>query len=196
MMRKSEIKRKTKETDITVSLDIDGTGASEIDTPVGFFNHLLESFSKHGSFDIQLKAGGDLDVDQHHLVEDCGIVLGQAFDKALGDRKGISRAGFFMFPMDEALAIAAVDFSGRGFLQYEATFSHQFCGNMEIGLLEDFLLALANRSRSNIAVRIPHGRSDHHKAEAAFKALARAVRMACEIDPRNRSSIPSTKGVI
>ena len=196
MNRTAEINRKTKETDITVSLDIDGTGQSRIETPIGFFNHMLESFCRHGCFDIRISGEGDLHVDQHHLVEDCGIVLGQAFDKALGERRGIQRAGFFIFPMDEALAITAVDMGGRPYLQYEADFRNPFCGSMEIGLIEDFLQALAINSRSNIVVRVPNGRSDHHKAEAAFKSLAKSMRMACEIDPRMSSSIPSTKEVI
>jgi len=196
MKREATVKRKTGETDITVTLNIDGTGRYHIDTPVGFFNHMLESFAKHGSYDIDLKAEGDIHVDQHHLVEDCGIVLGQAFDRVLGDKSGIRRAGFFIYPMDDALAIAAVDFGGRPYLQYEAPFTHQYCGEMEMGLFEDFFQALAVHAKANIVVRIPHGRSDHHKAEAAFKALARAVRSACEKDPRNLAAIPSTKGVI
>lgn len=196
MEREATIKRKTGETDITLTLNIAGTGRYQIDTPVGFFNHMLESFAKHGSFDIDLKAEGDTHVDHHHLIEDCGIVLGQAFDRVLGDKSGIQRAGFFIYPMDDALAIAAVDFGGRPYLQYDATFTHQYCGEMEMDLFEDFFQALATHSKANIVVRIPHGRSDHHKAEAAFKALAKAVRAACEKDPRNLTTIPSTKGVI
>ncbi len=196
MIGKAEVKRKTGETDIVVTLDLEGTGTYRIDTPVGFFNHLLESFARHGSFDLTLTAQGDLHVDQHHLVEDCGIVLGQAIEQALGDRRGIQRAGFFIFPMDEALALAAVDFSGRPYLQYEMPFSQQNCGSMEIHLLEDFFQALAVHARANIVVRTLNGRSDHHKAEAAFKALAKAMRMAVEKDTRNLTSIPSTKGVI
>ena len=196
MRRSTEIKRKTKETDIIVNLDIDGSGESKIETPVGFFNHMLECFARHGSFDINLSGTGDIEVDQHHLIEDCGIVLGQAFDRCLGTRQGIRRAGFFIFPMDEALATAAVDFGGRAYLQYDVSFSNPYCGSMESGLLEDFLQAFAANSRANVVVRIPYGRSDHHKIEAAFKALARAVRVACEIDERNRETIPSTKGVI
>jgi imidazoleglycerol-phosphate dehydratase len=196
MNRTTTIKRKTKETEITVELGIDGTGQYSINTPVGFFNHMLESFARHGSFDIKLEAVGDIHVDQHHLVEDCGIVLGQAFDRVLEDRTGIQRAGFFIFPMDESLALAAVDFGGRPYLQYEALFERQYCGGMDTGLFEDFFQALANNAKANIVVRILHGKSDHHKAEAAFKALARAMRAACETDPRNTSAIPSTKGVI
>jgi imidazoleglycerol-phosphate dehydratase len=196
MKRIANITRKTNETDIAVTLNIDGAGQADIETPIGFFTHMLESFAKHGSFDLQIKAGGDIHVDQHHLVEDCGIVLGRAFDKALSGRRGIRRAGFFIMPMDDALATAAVDFGGRPYLLYEAAFTHQYCGGMETGLLEDFLRALANGCNANLVVRITHGRSDHHKAEASIKALARAVRAACEPDSRNASGIPSTKGVI
>jgi len=196
MGRTAVVERKTKETEIRVMLNVDGTGKSEVVSPVGFFNHMLESFAKHGLFDLEVIAEGDTHVDQHHLIEDTGIVIGQAFHQCLGDRQGIFRAGFFMFPMDEALAVAAVDFGGRPFLQYEMDFKTQFCGTMEIGLLEDFFQALSVNCRANIVVRTPQGRSDHHKAEAAFKALARAMRNACEIDPRNSGTIPSTKGVI
>ena len=196
MNRKSEVKRETQETTITVSLNIDGAGDYDIHTPVGFFTHMLESFSKHGSFDLKIEAEGDTHVDQHHLIEDCGIVLGQAFDRALGDKKGINRAGFFIYPMDEALSMAAVDLSGRPYLQYEASFAQQYCGSMEIALLEDFFRAFAVHARANIVIRITHGKSDHHKAESAFKALAKALRMACAPDPRNPGRLPTTKGVM
>lgn len=196
MRRTADVKRKTKETEIVVSLDLDGTGSYRIDTPIGFFNHLLENFARHGGFDLTLKVEGDIHVDQHHVIEDCGIVLGQAIEKALGDKRGILRAGFFIFPMDEVLALAAIDFGGRPYLQYDIQFSHQYRGSMEIGLLEDFFQAMSVHARANIVVRILHGRSDHHKAEATFKALAKAMRMACEKDVRNACSIPSTKGVI
>lgn len=194
--RQTTVTRKTNETDITVTLDIDGTGNADIQTPIGFFNHMLESFARHGGFDLNIDARGDIHVDQHHLVEDCGIVLGRAFDAVLEDRRGIRRAGFFMMPMDEALATAAVDFGGRPYLLLEASFSHQYCGGMEIDLVRDFLQALATGCNANLAIQITHGLGDHHKAEAAFKALARAMRWACEIDPRTPSTIPSTKGVI
>ena len=228
MNRKTEVKRETKETTISVSLNIDGTGDYSINTPIGFFTHMLESFSKHGSFDLDIKAEGDTHVDQHHLVEDCGIVLGRVFDQALRDRQGINRAGFFIYPMDEALSTAAVDLSGRPYLQYEAEFSRQYCGSMEIALLEDFFRAFSVHARANIVVRITQGGwhpqpmmspkdirhkenlrkktrfscsviqggSDHHKAESAFKALAKALRMACEPDPRNPGRLPTTKGVM
>lgn len=196
MNRNAEIKRKTKETDITVNLGLDGGGLSEIETPIGFFSHMLESLARFGAFNLSLSARGDIHVDQHHLVEDCGIVLGQAFDQALGSRTGIFRSGFFMMPMDEALALAAVDFGGRGFLQYEAVFAQPMCGGLETGLMEDFLRAFSSAARANIVVRIPFGRSDHHKMEAAFKALGRALRMACAPDSAMEGALPTTKGVI
>lgn len=190
------MKRKTNETNITMSLKIKGKGQYSVKTPIGFFNHMLESFAGHGGFDLEVNAEGDLHVDQHHLVEDCGIVLGRALDAQLGDRQGIGRAGFFIFPMDEALALAAVDMGGRPYLQYDIPFTHQFCGGMDTGLIEDFLQAFAVHARANIVVRVLHGRSDHHMAEAAFKALARAMRMACDKNQWNSGAIPSTKGVI
>jgi imidazoleglycerol-phosphate dehydratase len=196
MNRKAEIIRKTNETNTKISLDLDGTGNYSINTGIGFFDHLLESFSKHSSIDLTLIAEGDLHVDQHHLIEDCGIVLGEAFCQALGDKRGINRAGFFILPMDETLATAVVDFSGRPYLQYDIGFSHQFCGSMEVSLIEDFLQAFASHSRANVMTTITRGRSDHHKAEATFKALARAIKDACAIDGRIINTIPSTKGVL
>ncbi len=196
MYRNAEVKRKTRETDIEISLRLEGTGKGEIQTPNGFFNHMPESFARHGSFDLRVKASGDVQVDDHHLVEDCGIVLGQAFDKALGDKKGIMRAGFFIYPMDEALATTAVDLSGRPYLQYRVEFASRGGTRLDFGLLEDFFQAFAVAARANIVIDVPYGRSDHHKAEAIFKSLARSLRMACEGDPRNPEEIPSTKGII
>ena len=195
-MRIAIIKRKTKETDITVELNIDGKGKSSTDTPIGFFNHMLQAFSKHGLFDLSISAKGDLEVDQHHTVEDCGIVLGQAFKKALGDKKGINRAGYFVFPMDEALAVVAVDIAGRPYLQFDAKFKRRYCGELDTDLLEDFFNGFAVSVGANIAVRMPYGRSDHHKIEAVFKAFAKAMKMACSTDPRAIKDIPSTKGMI
>ncbi len=195
-MRSTKIERNTNETNIFIDLEIDGTGKYHIQTPIGFFNHMLESFSKHGLFDIEMKADGDVHVDQHHLVEDCGIVLGQAFKKALGDKKGINRAGYFVYPMDEALAVVAVDIGGRPFLQYEAEFKRRFCGELDTDLLEDFFQGFAINLGANIVVRLPYGRSDHHKIEAIFKAFAKAMKMACSTDPRAIENIPSTKGMI
>ncbi|HDP98612.1 MAG TPA: imidazoleglycerol-phosphate dehydratase HisB [bacterium] len=195
-MRTSKTHRKTSETDIEVELAIDGQGNYRIETAIGFFNHMLESFAKHGLFDLSLRGKGDLHVDQHHLVEDCGIVLGQAFKKALGDRKGINRAGYFVYPMDEALAVVAVDIAGRPYLQYEAEFKRRFCGELDTDLVEDFFQGFAINLGANVVVRMPFGRSDHHKIEAIFKAFAKAMKMACALEPRSLKQIPSTKGSI
>jgi len=196
MNRTAEYKRKTKETDISVSLDIDGKGQGDIVTPVAFLSHMLATLAGHGRFDIRLKAEGDLAVDQHHLVEDCGLCLGEAFRRALGDLRGIRRAGFFVMPMDDALVLAAVDLGGRPFLQCEASFRRRHCGGLDIDVLDDFLRAFANGLRANVAVRVLSGRSDHHKLEAVFKALGRALREACAADDRWRDEIPSLKGRI
>lgn len=195
-MRKTKIERKTKETDIKIELNIDGRGKYDIKNPIGFLTHSLENFAKHGLFDIKMKAAGDLDVDQHHLVEDCGIVLGQAFKKALGDKKGISRAGYFVYPMDEALAVVAVDISGRPYLQFDAKFKRRFCGDLDTDLIEDFFYGFAANLGANLVVRMPYGRNDHHKIEAIFKAFGKAVKMACEKDKRAKGILPSTKGKI
>jgi len=194
--RTAEVIRKTKETSISVRLNIDGSGKYAIKTPIGFFNHMLDAFSKHGLFDLELEASGDLEVDQHHLVEDCGIVLGQAFKQALGDKRGINRAGYFVFPMDEALAIVAADISGRPFLQYDAKFSRRECGTLDTDVLEDFFQGFASSLGANVAISIPAGRSDHHKMEALFKAFAKAMKMACSKEARAMGSLPSTKGMV
>ncbi|MFW6160872.1 MAG: imidazoleglycerol-phosphate dehydratase HisB [Acidobacteriota bacterium] len=196
MTRQAEIQRVTKETSITSKLIIEGRGQADIQTPLGFLNHLLETFTRYGCFDLSFEAKGDLQVDQHHLVEDCGIVLGKVFDRALGDRRGINRAGFFVFPMDEALSVVAVDLGGRSFLQFEADFKRRFCGALDTDLLEDFFLGLAENLRANVVLRIPFGRSDHHKLESAFKGFGRAMRMACSKDPREIEGLPSLKGII
>ena len=195
-MREGVIKRRTNETDISLKLNLDGTGQCKIQAPKGFFNHMLESFAKHGLFDIELRAEGDLHVDQHHLIEDCGIVLGKAFNEALGDKRGINRAGYFVYPMDESLAVVAIDIGGRPFLQYDVEFTRQFCGKMDTDLLEDFFQAFAQHLNANVVVRMPYGRSDHHKMEAIFKAFGKALKMACSTDPRAIKNIPSTKGSI
>jgi len=196
MSRSASFKRRTRETEIFASVDLDGSGIHDVETPIGFFSHMLESFAKHGMFDVHLRAKGDLQVDQHHLVEDCGIVLGRVFNKALGDKRGINRAGYFVYPMDEALAVIAVDICGRNFLQYDVSFKRQFCGQLNTDLLQDFFAAFADHLNANIVVRMPYGRSDHHKMEAIFKAFGRAMRMACAKDPREIEGIPSLKGVI
>jgi imidazoleglycerol-phosphate dehydratase len=200
MFRKAEVHRITAETNIKASLLIEGSGQNQISTPIGFFTHLLQSFAFHGKFDLSLTASGDTHVDQHHLVEDCGLVLGKLFNQALGEAKGINRAGYFVMPMDEALAIVAVDLSGRPYLQYEAKFRRRYCGELDTDVLADFFQALASGLLANIVVKIPAGRSDHHRAEAAFKALGRALRLACSLDPREVGALaelpPSLKGVI
>jgi imidazoleglycerol-phosphate dehydratase len=195
-MRSALIERKTRETEILMELEIDGKGGYDIETPIGFLTHMLETFARHGLFDIKMRAAGDLEVDQHHLLEDCGIVLGQAFKQALGDRRGINRAGYFVYPMDEALAVVAVDIGGRPYLQYETEFQRRFCGELDTDLLEDFFQGFAAHLAANLVVRMPYGRSDHHRCEAAFKAFARAMSMACSRDPRDIQGIPSTKGVL
>lgn len=196
MSRKANYERKTKETQISAYVNLDGKGNYDIETPIGFFTHMLQTFARHGLFDIHFKARGDLHVDQHHLIEDCGLILGDVFNKALGDRKGINRAGYFVYPMDEALAVVAVDIGGRPYLQYEVTFGRQFCGQMNTDLLEDFFYAFSSKAKANIVVCMPYGRSDHHKMEAIFKAFGKAMRMACSKDPKEIENIPSTKGVI
>jgi len=196
MMRAVEWERKTNETEISGYLHIDGKGEYAVQTPIGFFNHMIESFAKHGRFDLRLRAEGDLSVDQHHLVEDCGIVLGQLFSRALGDKKGITRAGFFVYPMDEALAVVAVDICGRPYLQYDVTYRRRFCGELDTDLVQEFFQAFATHSQANVVVRMPYGRSDHHKMEAIFKAFGKAMRMACSKDKREITDIPSTKGWI
>lgn len=196
MTRKAELERRTAETDIQGRLVLEGKGQVRIDIPVGFFSHMLESFARHGRFDLTLKGHGDLNVDQHHFIEDAGLVLGGLFSRALGDRKGINRTGFFVFPMDEALALAAVDLGGRPCLQYGISFKRRFCGDFDTDVLPDFFHALAVHSRSNLVVKAPCGRSDHHKMEAAFKALGKAMRQACSMDIREVEDIPSAKGVI
>jgi imidazoleglycerol-phosphate dehydratase len=190
-MRTAEIARKTKETDITIRLNLDGTGEARLDVPIGFLRHMLDTFARHGLFDVEVRASGDLDVDQHHLVEDTGIVLGQCFAKALGDKRGIRRAGSCLFPMDETLARAAVDVSGRPYLVFDADLS-----GAPIDTVEDFWQGFVSAAGLTLHLDILRGRSDHHKIEALFKAAARALREACEPDPRSADIIPSTKGML
>jgi imidazoleglycerol-phosphate dehydratase len=195
-LRKASIKRNTRETQIKIDLNIDGSGKSSITSEIGFLNHMLETFAKHGIFDLKVEIRGDLHVDQHHTTEDTGIVLGDAFKKALGDKRGIRRAGYFIYPMDEALAMVAIDISGRSFLKWDVEFADKRVGDLDVELLEDFFLAFANALGANLHVRVEYGRSDHHKAEAIFKALAKSMKMACEIEPRLKDDVPSTKGVL
>jgi imidazoleglycerol-phosphate dehydratase len=195
-MNPTRIRRRTEETDIEVSLKLRGRGKYDVQTPIGFLTHMLETFSRHGGFDLKVRARGDLQVDQHHLVEDLGIALGQAFDRALGSRRGINRAGYFLQTMDEALAAAAVDIAGRPRVNFCGRFRRRWCGDLDTDLVEDFLIGLADHIKANVAVRILSGRCDHHKIEAVFKALARAMKMACSKDRRSARGMPSVKGLI
>lgn len=194
--RRATVERITKETQIRGSLNIDGGGTYAISTGVRFLDHMLELFAKHGGFDLKLKAAGDLDIDQHHTVEDVGIVLGQLFSKALGDRKGINRAGYFVLPMDETLAVAAVDLGGRPALVYKDSVRVRMVGDLQVELVEDFLGGFVNHAGANLHARILYGRSSHHKIEAIFKCFARAMKYACSKDARLKDQLPSTKGLL
>lgn len=210
-MRAARISRATAETQIELRLNLDGKGKCNLDCPIGFLTHMLSAFCKHGMFDLEGVLRGDLDVDQHHLIEDTGIALGSAFDKALGSRKGILRAGFFIYPMDEALCRAAVDFGGRPFLVCNADLSgialsggttdsykekSGSCTSFQTDCFEDFWQGFVSTAKCNLHLDTIRGRSDHHKMEGLFKATARAIRTAVEIDARAPNLIPSTKGVI
>ncbi len=195
MQRRSRIDRKTSETALSVELDIDGKGRSTIETKIPFFDHMLNLFTRHSLVDLTLKADGDIEVDFHHTVEDTGIALGQAFSKALGDKRGIRRYGFSYVPMDETLVRVVVDFSGRPFLEYRAPERVDAIGHFPFQLVEEFLRGFAVHAALNLHVEILYGRDAHHMAEAVFKALAKAVYAACQIDPRVEG-IPSTKGTL
>jgi len=195
-MREASLKRETKETQIAGRLCIDGTGQYEISTGIRFLDHMLELFSKHGAFDLQMDAKGDLDVDQHHTVEDVGIVLGDLFAKALGDKRGINRAGYFVQTMDESLAVVAVDLGGRPALVYDQQVDVVHVGDLQTELLEDFFSGFANHAGANLHAKVLYGRSNHHKIEAIFKCFARAMRYACSTDERLKDQLPSTKGLL
>ena len=195
-MRKATISRVTKETQIRATLVIDGRGRYQVSTGIRFFDHMLELFAHHGGFDLKLIAHGDLDVDQHHTVEDVGIVLGQAFVKALGSKRGILRAGYFLMPMDETMGLAAVDFSGRTACIVDTKVSARLVGDLQSELVEDFFDGFSRGASANIHARVLYGRSSHHKIEALFKAFARALRAACWRDRRMARLLPSTKGVL
>ena len=195
-MRKAETVRKTGETDITLSLDIDGKGESEISSGVGFLDHMLTLFSRHGRFDLKLKCIGDTYVDDHHSTEDIAIALGSAFRKALGDKRGIKRYGDVILPMDEALVLASVDISGRSCIRFTSNFQTEKIGTFDVELLEDFFTSFAENAGITLHIRQLDGRNSHHIAEAMFKAVARALRKAVEIDERAKDEIPSTKGVL
>jgi imidazoleglycerol-phosphate dehydratase len=195
-MRSASVTRETKETQISGKLKIEGRGRYEIGTGVRFLDHMLELFTKHGGFDLTLHAQGDLDVDQHHTVEDTGIVLGQLFARALGDRRGINRAGYFVMPMDETLAVVAVDLSGRAALAYQDRVRVRYVGDLQADLLEDFFGGFVNHAGANLHVKVLEGRSSHHKVEAVFKCFARALKYACSKDKSLRGQLPSTKGLL
>ena len=203
-MRTATVKRITGETQIELTLNLDGTGKCTVENPIGFFDHMLKSFCKHGLFDLSGSIKGDLNVDQHHTIEDTGIVLGECFKKALGDCAGIYRSGFFIYPMDESLVRAAVDFGGRPFLVCHSDLTGMPLVSVSDGkeasfqtdCFEDFWQGFANSALCNLHIDVIRGRSDHHKIEASFKAVSRAIRQAVEIDVRRNGAIPSTKGVI
>jgi imidazoleglycerol-phosphate dehydratase len=195
-LRTATINRNTTETQIALTLTIDGQGAYTVSTGIRFFDHMLELFTRHGGFDLNLKVKGDLDVDQHHTVEDTGIALGEAFAEALGDKKGILRAGYFVMPMDETLAVSAVDLSGRTAYAVESLVDVPIVGDFQTELLTDFLEGFARGARCNVHVKTMYGRSNHHKIEAIFKAFARALRGACSRDERMKELLPSTKGLL
>lgn len=195
-MRKAALDRTTKETSIKLRLTIEGKGRYRISTGIRFFDHMLELFAHHGAFDLDLNATGDLDVDQHHTVEDIGIALGQAFAQALGNKRGILRAGYFVMPMDETLGVAAVDFSGRAAAVVDTKVRVRLVGDLQSELVYDFFDGFARGAQANVHVRILYGRSNHHKIEALFKAFARAVRAACWRDKQMGRLLPSTKGLL
>jgi imidazoleglycerol-phosphate dehydratase len=195
-MRTAEIERITKETEIRARLRIEGRGRYQISTGVRFLDHMLELFARHGGFDLEIDARGDLDVDQHHTVEDVGIVLGQLFAKALGDRRGINRAGYFVQPMDETLAVVAVDLGGRPALVYQDRVRTRLVGDLQTELLEDFFGGFVTHAGANLHAKVLYGRSSHHKIEAIFKCFARAMKYACSRDRRLREQLPSTKELL
>lgn len=195
-MREARLERNTKETQIAGALRIEGSGTYQISTGIRFLDHMLELLTKHGGFDVQLEAHGDLDVDQHHTVEDTGIVLGELFAQALGDRRGINRAGYFVQPMDESLAVVAVDLGGRPALVYDQQVTVTHVGDLQTELLEDFFGGFVNHAGANLHAKVMYGRSNHHKIEAIFKCFARALRYACSTDERLKDQLPSTKGLL
>ncbi|MBN1265291.1 MAG: imidazoleglycerol-phosphate dehydratase HisB [Anaerolineales bacterium] len=195
-MRTTRIQQQTSETDILAELNLDGSGKTEISTGIGFLDHMLHHLAFHGMLDLTLKATGDLDVDAHHTIEDCALVLGEAFNKALKDRAGIVRVGSAFVPMDEALAEVVLDFSGRPYCVMDAEFNAPMLGAFPTDMIEHFFQSLAATARLTIHARVLYGRNDHHKAEALFKALGRAIRQAVELDKRRGQAIPSTKGVL
>lgn len=195
-MRRAKLHRSTSETDIRVSLVIEGRGRYQVSTGIRFLDHMLELLARHGAFDLTLEAKGDLDVDQHHTVEDVGIALGEAFHAALGNKRGTMRAGYFLMPMDETLGLAAVDFSGRSAAVVTLQLRARLVGDLQAELVEDFFEGFARGARANVHVKTIYGRSSHHKVEASFKAFARALRFACTRDRQTAGMLPSTKGLL
>ncbi len=195
-MRYAEIQRKTKETDILLTLNLDGSGKSDIDTGCGFLNHMLTLFASHGRFDLTVKCVGDTDVDFHHTVEDIGICLGQAFEKALGEKRGITRYGHFILPMDEALILTAADISGRCCLCYDLDIPAQKIGSFDSELVQEFFLGFVRNCQMSLHIRKLEGTNSHHIAEGAFKSVARTLKAAVAIDTAAKNEIPSTKGVL
>jgi imidazoleglycerol-phosphate dehydratase len=190
------IERQTTETSISIRLSLDGRGRYDVRTGVRFLDHMLELFTRHGGFDLRLRAEGDLDVDQHHTVEDIGIALGEAVEAALGSRRGINRAGYFVMPMDESISVVAIDLGGRAHAVVDARVKTQKVGDLQADLLTDFFEGFARGARANVHLKVLYGRSDHHKVEALFKAFGRALRMACSRDRRLAKVMPSTKGLL
>ncbi len=195
MVRSSTVNRKTKETEISVTLNLDGSGRAEVDTGIGFLDHMLEGFARHGFFDLKCKVKGDLRVDGHHTAEDTGIVLGQAIREAVGDKKGIRRYGFFLLPMDESLALCAVDLSGRPYLQFDCAFTAEKVGELDTELVKEFFYALSYSSGMNLHLRMLQTGNNHHMIEAMFKAFAKALDEATGLDPRS-TDVLSTKGTL
>jgi imidazoleglycerol-phosphate dehydratase len=196
VVRSASVERNTTETRIAIKLTIEGKGQYKISTGIRFFDHMLELFARHGAFDLELTCDGDLDVDQHHTVEDVGIALGEAFDRALGDKRGIMRAGYFLMTMDETLAVAAVDLSGRAAYAVDTKVRTRLVGDLQTELVTDFFEAFSRGARANVHVKTMYGRSNHHKIEAIFKAFARALRGACSRDKQMGEMLPSTKGLL
>jgi imidazoleglycerol-phosphate dehydratase len=194
--RQARVERKTRETDITIALGIDGTGASKVATPIPFFSHMLEAWAKHGLMDLDVQAHGDVEVDIHHTVEDTGIVLGQALRQALGDKRGIARFGSAFVPMDEALVFSALDLSGRPFLVFDVPVSRLRVSNFDLDMLPEFFRALAFSAEITLHVKLHYGHNLHHIAEAVFKAVGRALAQATRLDPRIAGLLPSTKGTL
>jgi imidazoleglycerol-phosphate dehydratase len=195
-VRRALIDRRTTETQIALKLGLDGAGRYRVRTGVRFLDHMLELFARHGAFDLELAATGDLDVDQHHTVEDVGIALGEAVSQALGDRKGINRAGYFVMPMDETLAVAAIDLGGRPHTVVDLKVTVRMVGDLQTELVHDFFEGFAMAARANVHMKVLYGRSNHHKIEAVFKAFGRALRVACAKDKRLARMLPSTKGLL